>query len=35
LKHQIHHVYTLDEIADAHLATESMSNVGKVLVRID
>jgi NADPH2:quinone reductase len=35
LKHQIHRVFALDEIAAAHEATESMSNVGKVLVRID
>jgi NADPH2:quinone reductase len=35
LKHQIHRIFALDEIAAAHEATESMSNVGKVLVRID
>ncbi len=35
LKHQIHRVYALDEIVAAHEATESMSHVGKVLVRID
>jgi NADPH2:quinone reductase len=35
LKHQIHRVFGLDEIVAAHLATESMSNIGKVLVRID
>jgi len=35
LKHQIHRVFSLDEIAAAHEATEAMSNVGKVLVRID
>jgi len=35
LKHQIHRVFPLDEIAAAHEATEAMANVGKVLVRID
>jgi NADPH2:quinone reductase len=35
LKHQFHQVFELDSIAAAHEATESMSNVGKVLVSID
>lgn len=35
LRHQIFRSFALDEIAQAHEATESMSNVGKVLVRID
>ena len=35
LKHQIHRIFTLDEIAAAHEATEAMTNVGKVLVKID
>jgi len=35
LKHQIHRVFALDEVVAAHEATESMANVGKVLVRID
>jgi NADPH2:quinone reductase len=35
LKHQIHRVFTLDEIVAAHEATESMANVGKVLVRVE
>jgi NADPH2:quinone reductase len=35
LKHQIHRTYALDEIAAAHEATESMKQVGKVLVAID
>lgn len=35
LKHQIHRVFGLDEIAAAHEATEAMANIGKVLVRID
>ncbi|HYS14865.1 MAG TPA: NADPH:quinone reductase [Burkholderiaceae bacterium] len=35
LKHQIHRVFTLDEIVAAHEATETMANVGKVLVRVD
>lgn len=35
LKHQIHRTFALDDIAAAHEATESMANVGKVLVAID
>lgn len=35
LKHQIHRTFALDEIAAAHEATESMTHIGKVLVRID
>jgi NADPH2:quinone reductase len=35
LKHQIHRTYALDEIAAAHEATESMKQVGKVLVAIE
>lgn len=35
LKHQIFRTFTLDEIVAAHEATEAMSNVGKVLVRVD
>jgi NADPH2:quinone reductase len=35
LRHQVFQTFSLDEIAAAHEATESMSNVGKVLVRID
>jgi NADPH2:quinone reductase len=35
LKHQIHRVFSLDQIVAAHEATETMTNVGKVLVRID
>jgi len=35
LRHQIHRIFTLDEIAAAHEATEAMTNVGKVLVTID
>jgi NADPH:quinone reductase len=35
LKHQFHRVFPLESIAAAHEATESMSNVGKVLVSID
>jgi NADPH2:quinone reductase len=35
LKHQIHRVFKLDEIVAAHEATEAMTNVGKVLLRID
>jgi NADPH2:quinone reductase len=35
LKHQIHRVFALDEIVAAHEATESMKNVGKVVVRVD
>jgi len=34
LKHQIHRVFELDEIVAAHEATEAMTNVGKVLLRI-
>ncbi len=35
LKHQVFKVFALDDIAAAHEATESMANVGKVLVKID
>jgi NADPH:quinone reductase len=35
LKHQIHRTFALEDIVAAHEATESMSNVGKVLVAID
>jgi NADPH2:quinone reductase len=35
LKHQIHRIFALDEIVAAHEATETMANVGKVLLRID
>ena len=35
LRHQFHRTFALDEIVQAHEATEAMSNVGKVLVRID
>jgi NADPH2:quinone reductase len=35
LKHQYHHCFALDEIALAHEATESMKQVGKVLVSLD
>jgi NADPH:quinone reductase len=35
LKHQVHRVFALEDIVAAHEATESMTNVGKVLVRID
>jgi NADPH2:quinone reductase len=35
LRHQIHRTFALDEIAAAHEATESMKQVGKVLVAID
>jgi NADPH2:quinone reductase len=35
LRHQVHRTFALDEIVAAHEATEAMSNVGKVLVRID
>jgi NADPH2:quinone reductase len=35
LKHQFHRTFDLDDIVAAHEATEAMSNVGKVLVRID
>lgn len=35
LKHQIHRTFTLDEIAAAHEATQSMAKVGKVLIAID
>jgi NADPH:quinone reductase len=35
LKHQVHRVFGLDDVVAAHEATESMANVGKVLVRID
>jgi NADPH2:quinone reductase len=35
LKHQVHRTFALDEIAAAHEATESMKQIGKVLVAID
>lgn len=35
LKHQFHRVFGLDSIAAAHEATESMSNVGKILISVD
>jgi len=35
LKHQIQRVFTLDEIVAAHEATETMANVGKILVLVD
>lgn len=35
LRHQVHRRFPLDEIVAAHEATESMSNVGKMLVDID
>jgi NADPH2:quinone reductase len=35
LEHQVHTILPLSDIAAAHEATESMSHVGKVLVRID
>lgn len=35
LKHQVYRIYGLDEIVAAHEATESMSHVGKVLLRVD
>jgi len=35
LRHQIQHIYSLDEIVQAHEACESMKNVGKLLLRID
>lgn len=35
LKHQVHRVFALDDIAAAHEATEAMSNVGKVLLRVE
>jgi NADPH2:quinone reductase len=35
LKHQIHGIFGLDEIVAAHEATESMANVGKVLLKVD
>jgi len=34
LRHQVYRTYPLDEIVAAHEATESMSNVGKVLVAV-
>jgi NADPH2:quinone reductase len=34
LRHQVFQTYELDEIVAAHEATEAMSNVGKVLVRV-
>lgn len=35
LKHQFFRTYALEDIAAAHEATESMSNVGKVLLAVD
>lgn len=35
LRHQFHRTFPLEEIVAAHEATEAMSNVGKVLVRVD
>ena len=35
LRHQFHRTFALDEVVAAHEATEAMTNVGKVLVRID
>lgn len=35
LRHQVFRRFALDDVAAAHEATESMSNVGKVLVTID
>jgi NADPH2:quinone reductase len=35
LKHQFFRTFALDDVVAAHEATEAMSNVGKVLVRID
>jgi len=35
LKHQFYRHYTLDDIASAHEATESMSQVGKVILDIE
>jgi NADPH2:quinone reductase len=35
LKHQFHRTFALDDIALAHEATESMKQVGKVLLAID
>jgi NADPH2:quinone reductase len=35
LRHQVQHVLPLEEIAAAHEATETMANLGKILVRID
>jgi hypothetical protein len=35
LRHQYYRTFALDDIAAAHEATESMRNVGKVLVAID
>ncbi len=34
LRHQVHQCFDFDDIVAAHEATEGMSNVGKVLVRI-
>lgn len=34
LRHQIHRVFEFDDIASAHEATESMKQVGKVLIRV-
>jgi len=35
LKHQIHRTFALEEIVAAHETTESMTQVGKVLLRVD
>jgi NADPH:quinone reductase-like Zn-dependent oxidoreductase len=35
LKHQFYRHYTLEDIASAHEATESMSQVGKVILDIE
>jgi NADPH2:quinone reductase len=35
LRHQFYRIYSLDEIVQAHQACEAMSNVGKVLIRLD
>lgn len=34
LRHQIHRVFELEDIASAHEATESMKQVGKVLLKV-
>jgi len=35
LRHQVFRSFALDDVAAAHEATESMSNIGKVLVTTD
>jgi NADPH:quinone reductase len=35
LRHQVYRIFGLDDIIAAHESTESMSHVGKVLVRVD